>query len=98
MEHLQVVLQEKDGTGVYGLPSPCSSHIIVFKVVSLHPERRSYLQRAFALSRDDAWLSDLDPGFGFGLALRMYTYKVIVVIMICIHQKSYIFFTHMSKK
>lgn len=59
MEHVQLVFSGKgkpSATGIFGLPSPAQpDKFIVFKVISLHPDRRSYLQRAFALAKDDPW-------------------------------------------
>ena len=57
-EHLQTVFGRKgvQTAGVFAIPSPDSpvesNEFIVFQVVSMHPDRRSYLQRAFSLSRD----------------------------------------------
>jgi hypothetical protein len=60
-EHLHAVFDRKDKVkqptaGVYAIPSPDadpdSNEFIVFKIISMHPERRSYLQRAFSLSPD----------------------------------------------
>ena len=57
-EHLHAVFDRKDKVkqptaGVYAIPSPDadpdSNEFIVFKIISMHPERRSYLQRAFIL-------------------------------------------------
>ena len=48
--------KEQPATGAYAIPSPSGDGMfLVFKLVSLHPERRSYFQRAFALARDAAW-------------------------------------------
>lgn len=58
-EHLQTVFGSNDdqkARDVSAIPSAArdsSQQYIVFKVVSLHPDRRSYLQRAFALAQDD---------------------------------------------
>lgn len=59
MEHLQLVFKNSkksdSATGIYALPSlEAANKFLVFKIVSLHPDRRSYLQRAFALAKDDA--------------------------------------------
>ena len=58
-EHLNTVFARKtklSGAGVFAVPSPDgksgSNEFIVFQVVSMHPDRRSYLQRAFSLSQD----------------------------------------------
>lgn len=61
-EHLECVFANQNGVGVYALPTTipttqgCADEreFIVFKIISLHPDRRSYLQRAFALASDDA--------------------------------------------
>ena len=72
-DHLETVFKKAKNTSagaVYGIPSGGASgggagtEFTVFQVVSLHPDRRSYLQRAFALSRDDSQLNrflPLDP-------------------------------------
>jgi hypothetical protein len=59
-EHLQKVFgsdfQVKDVFAIPTIPEAGSrlpTQFIIFKVVSLSPDRRSYLQRAFALSQDD---------------------------------------------
>lgn len=68
-EHLEVVFCKGEAAdrsaNVFAMPSPSSKSFdgpsprkfIVFKIVSLHPDRRSYLQRAYSLSSDDAGLS-----------------------------------------
>ena len=68
-EHLQAVLSKKDS--VYAIPigSGPVEEFLVFKPVSLHPHRRSYLQRAFALSTDDSWHDDNGVGLGLRLSL-----------------------------
>ena len=61
-----VFLKNQRTTGVYAIPSPSAGAgmFLVFKLVSLHPERRSYFQRAFALAKDAACHSILSgPGF-----------------------------------
>ena len=57
-EHLQTVFggdDDQQAKEVFAIPSGPrdSNEYIIFKVVALHPDRRSYLQRAFALSQDD---------------------------------------------
>ena len=56
-EHLQTVFAKEKNQAVYGLPSPSGEmDFTIFQVVSLHPDRRSYIQRAFALSKDESGL------------------------------------------
>lgn len=63
-QHLQIVFGKKGrANSVYAIPSFHSgkrkvsrSEFTIFQVVALHPDRRSYLQRAFALSTDDSSL------------------------------------------
>ena len=64
-EHLQLAFRKptsSEGHSVYALPNPSAAgstgDFIVFKIVSLHPSRRSYLQRAFSLSQDDSRLQE----------------------------------------
>ena len=56
-EHLQKVFSSDEETSAdFAIPIASTPTVetgfIVFKMVALHPDRRSYLQRAFALSRD----------------------------------------------
>ena len=59
-EHLQAVFTKEKTKAVYAMPStgtsPDSGEFTVFQIVSLNPDRRSYLQRAFALSKDESGL------------------------------------------
>jgi len=56
-EHLQAIFGDDEGDDqskdVFALPTNQPTEFIIFKLVSVRPERRSYLQRAFALSQDD---------------------------------------------
>ena len=71
-EHLQTVFGSNDdqkARDVFAIPSAArdsSQQYIGFKVVSLHPDRRSYLQRAFALAQDDPSSDRCSGGFGSG--------------------------------
>lgn len=65
-EHLQKVFAADEETSTaFAIPIDprpiAETDFIVFKMVALHPDRRSYLQRAFALSHDVGELSSLAP-------------------------------------
>lgn len=61
-QHLQIVFNKQNkAESVYAIPSSglpkgkgSGREFMVFQLVALHPDRRSYLQRTFALSHDDS--------------------------------------------